>query len=123
MLYRVVRKPHSHFENRTSGVRHPLLHGNRKHFITSRANPIRVLIFNCTHGRSGASFLETVLAKVATQLQLHSSVEAPYAFFDKVLFCTNVTYADGHFKGGKIGPLLCSIIGSCAADTCHFPQT
>jgi hypothetical protein len=123
MLYRVVRKPHGRLENCFSGVRPPLLHGNRKHFITSRANPIRVLIFNCTHGRSGASFLETVLAKVATQLQLYGSAEAPHAFFDKVVFCTNVTYADGHFKGGKIVSLLCYTIGSCVADTCHFPQT
>ncbi|KAN0126924.1 FolC bifunctional protein [Russula decolorans] len=67
--------------------------------VSAGANPIRVLIFNCTHGRSGASFLETVLAKVATQLQLYGSAEAPHAFFDKVVFCTNVTYADGHFKG------------------------
>jgi folylpolyglutamate synthase len=75
-------------------------------FITSRVNPTRVLIFNCTHGRSGTSFLESVLAKVATQLQLHGSAEVPHAFFDKVVFCTNVTYADGRFKGGKIGSLL-----------------
>jgi hypothetical protein len=102
MLYRVVRKPHGRLENCISGVRLPLLHGNRKYFITSRANPIRVLIFNCTHGRSGTSFLETVLAKVATQLQLHGSAEVPHAFFDEAVFCTNVTYADGHFKGGKI---------------------
>jgi hypothetical protein len=123
MLYRVVRKPHGRLENCISGVRPPLLHGNRKHFITSRVNPIRVLIFNCTHGRSGTSFLETVLAKVATQLQLHGSAEAPHAFFDKVVFCTNVTYADGHFKGGKIRSLLCFTAVSCVADTCHFPQT
>ncbi|KAF8272540.1 FolC bifunctional protein [Lactarius quietus] len=47
----------------------------------------RVLIFNCTRGRSGHSFLETVLETIAAQLQLH------------VVFCANVTYADGRFKG------------------------
>jgi folylpolyglutamate synthase len=89
--------------------------------MTSRESPIRVFIFNCTHGRSGASFLETVLAKIATQLQLHGSREDPHTFFDKVIFCTNVTYADGHFKGGKIESFLA--MGSCAADTWHFLQT
>lgn len=24
------------------------------------------------------------------------------SFFDHVIFCTNVTYADGHFKGGRL---------------------
>ncbi|KAI0268375.1 FolC bifunctional protein [Gloeopeniophorella convolvens] len=61
--------------------------------------PTRILIFNCTHGRSGASFLGSVLAKISAQLQLHGASEEPHFFFDKVLFCTNVTYADGHFKG------------------------
>jgi len=67
--------------------------------VSTRGKPIRVLIFNCTHGRSGLSFLETVLAKIATQLQLHGSEEAPHTFFDKAVFCANVTYADGNFKG------------------------
>ncbi|EIM88551.1 FolC bifunctional protein [Stereum hirsutum FP-91666 SS1] len=59
----------------------------------------RVLIFNCTNGRSGSSFLGTVLAKMKTQLQLHGSKEEPETFFDHVVFCANVTYADGGFKG------------------------
>jgi len=62
-------------------------------------NPTRILIFNCTRGRSGHSFLETALNKIAAQLQLHASGETPYTFFNKVVFCANVTYADGHFKG------------------------
>ncbi|KAI9466907.1 Mur ligase [Lactarius psammicola] len=59
----------------------------------------RVLIFNCTRGRSGQSFLGVVLEKIAAQLQLYGSSESPDTFFDKVVFCANVTYADGHFKG------------------------
>ncbi|KAI0304213.1 Mur ligase [Russula brevipes] len=65
-------------------------------------NPTRILIFNCTRGRSGHSFLETALNKIAAQLQLHASGEAPHTFFDKVVFCANVTYADGHFKGDDL---------------------
>ncbi|KAI0307269.1 Mur ligase [Multifurca ochricompacta] len=59
----------------------------------------RILIFNCTHGRSGSSFLGVLLGKVAAQLQLHVSRESFHSFFDKVVFCANVTYADGSFKG------------------------
>ncbi|KAI0320682.1 tetrahydrofolylpolyglutamate synthase [Amylostereum chailletii] len=61
--------------------------------------PTRVLVFNCTHGRSGTRFLASMLAKAATQIQLHESIEEADALFDRVVFCTNVTYADGHFKG------------------------
>ncbi|KAF9653382.1 FolC bifunctional protein [Thelephora ganbajun] len=59
----------------------------------------RVLVFNCTSGRSGASFLEDILKNMAEQLRLHKSEETSSAFFDTIIFCTNVTYADGHFKG------------------------
>ncbi|KAI0068812.1 FolC bifunctional protein [Artomyces pyxidatus] len=65
----------------------------------SRLRPARVLIFNCTHGRNGSSFLGTILAKAASQLQLHESAELPGTLFDHVIFCANVTFADGHFKG------------------------
>ncbi|KAI9512246.1 Mur ligase [Russula earlei] len=61
--------------------------------------PTRILIFNCTHGRSGPSFLEAMLTKMAAQLQIHGSSVTSQTFFDKVIFCTNVTYADGQFKG------------------------
>ncbi|KZV77182.1 FolC bifunctional protein [Peniophora sp. CONT] len=61
--------------------------------------PERVLIFNCTHGRSGQRFLGTMMAKAAEQLQLHGSQEDAPKLFDHVIFCANVTYADGHFKG------------------------
>ncbi|KAI0251294.1 FolC bifunctional protein [Lactifluus subvellereus] len=62
-------------------------------------NSTRVLIFNCTHGRSGSSFLQTILTKIEAQLRLHGSGETSHSFFDKVVFCANVTYADGRFKG------------------------
>ncbi|PPQ99037.1 hypothetical protein CVT24_003597 [Panaeolus cyanescens] len=56
----------------------------------------KVLVFNCTSGRSGESFLQTI--KETIQSRLESSDNS---FFDEVIFCTNVTYADGHFKGGE----------------------
>ncbi|KII94848.1 hypothetical protein PLICRDRAFT_99170 [Plicaturopsis crispa FD-325 SS-3] len=65
----------------------------------SSKRALRVLIFNCTNGRSGNSFLGTVQDKVATQLKLHERDEDPVSFFDHVVFCSNVTYADGAFKG------------------------
>ncbi|THH15377.1 hypothetical protein EW146_g5091 [Bondarzewia mesenterica] len=61
--------------------------------------PLRVLIFNCTHGRSGSRFLGTMLAKAANQLTHHQSGEEWFRLFDHVIFCANVTYADGEFKG------------------------
>jgi len=60
----------------------------------------RILIFNCTSGRSGDSFLESILKNTAEQLELYKSEETSSGFFDTVVFCTNVTYADGNFKGG-----------------------
>lgn len=68
-------------------------------FIHSE-RPIRVLIFNITHGRAGISFLGAMEATIAVQLKLHVQDEDPQAFFDHVIFCTNVTYADGASKSG-----------------------
>jgi folylpolyglutamate synthase len=39
-------------------------------------------------------------ATIAVQLKLHGQDEDPQAFFDHVIFCTNVTYADGGSKSG-----------------------
>jgi folylpolyglutamate synthase len=64
--------------------------------------PIRVLIFNITHGRSGTSFLGAMLATVAAQLKLHGQAEDSHMFFDHVVFCTNATYANGGSKGDLI---------------------
>jgi hypothetical protein len=93
----------SRVENRADRVRTPLgLSGPEGMLIFSRKYATRILIFNCTHGRSGPSFLETVLTRIEAQLRLHGSGETSHNFFDKVIFCTNVTYADGRFKGGKM---------------------
>lgn len=62
---------------------------------------MRVLIFNCTHGRSGHSFLSAVFANITAQLKQLGSVEDPATFFDHAIFCTNVTYKDGGSKGGE----------------------
>ncbi|KAI0053016.1 FolC bifunctional protein [Auriscalpium vulgare] len=67
--------------------------------LESESRPLRVLVFNCTHGRSGTSFLGTVLAKASAQLKLHDSLVSSDTLFDAVIFCANVTYADGRFKG------------------------
>ncbi|KAK0242590.1 Mur ligase [Armillaria nabsnona] len=66
---------------------------------STSARPKRILVFNCTSGRSGSSFLSAMYAKLSAQLQLHQSPETPERYFDEVIFCTNVTYADGCFKG------------------------
>ncbi|KAJ3548458.1 hypothetical protein NMY22_g1254 [Coprinellus aureogranulatus] len=63
------------------------------------SNPFRILIFNCTSGRSGDTFLGTALETVRAKLSSLGSPERVETFFDKVIFCTNITYTDGHFKG------------------------
>ncbi|OSD04312.1 FolC bifunctional protein [Trametes coccinea BRFM310] len=62
-------------------------------------NRSRVLIFNCTSGRSGNSFLSAMLKSAAELLRTHGKDENASALFDQVIFCANVTYADGGFKG------------------------
>jgi folylpolyglutamate synthase len=62
---------------------------------------MRVFIFNCTNGRSGSSFLKTIRETIQLRQSLFG-YESEKEFFDHVIFCTNVTYADGHFKGGKL---------------------
>ena len=60
-----------------------------------------MLIFNCTSGRTGNAFLGAMLARATEQLNTHKRTELDAgALFDSVIFCTNVTYADGKFKGG-----------------------
>ncbi|KAG1752651.1 FolC bifunctional protein [Suillus paluster] len=65
----------------------------------SDGHPARVLIFNCTSGRSGDDFLNAILQKTEEQLANHGSPEKKEEFFSKVIFCSNVTYASGNFKG------------------------
>jgi folylpolyglutamate synthase len=58
-----------------------------------------VLIFNCSGGRAAESLLGSLLdagAKVSGK-----TLEELGAGFEEVVFCTNVTFADGNFKGGK----------------------
>jgi len=59
----------------------------------------RTLIFNTGGGRAGPSFLEAIYKQITVQLSENQSSEDPTTFFDRVIFCTNVTYADGGFKG------------------------
>jgi folylpolyglutamate synthase len=56
-----------------------------------------VLIFNCSGGRQAESLLGTLLDAGAVTAGV--TREALGAAFDTVIFCTNVTYTDGHFKG------------------------
>jgi len=39
-------------------------------------------------------------AALSSQLMKYDRQDDPSSFFDHVIFCTNVTYADGYFKGG-----------------------
>ncbi|KAH9846974.1 FolC bifunctional protein [Lenzites betulinus] len=59
----------------------------------------RVLIFNCTNGRSGNSFLGCMLSNAGELLKKYSRDQEAGTLFDQVVFCANVTYADGGFKG------------------------
>lgn len=66
-----------------------------------------VLVFNCSGGRAGEVLLGALLKSGAKT----SGVEEGQVgkAFKEVIFCTNVTYTDGHFKGGK--SLSCSPSG------------
>ncbi|BGP18669.1 hypothetical protein JCM10213_002913 [Rhodosporidiobolus nylandii] len=57
--------------------------------LKSTTPSTRILIFNCTSGRSGLSLLGTLLSAVSSQAQP----------FERVIFCTNTTYASGSSKG------------------------
>lgn len=67
-----------------------------------QSRPTRFLIFNCTKGRSGLNLISVILDKTKELLLQHDSEEKVESFFDTVIFCSNVTYADGHFKGGEL---------------------
>ena len=76
--------------------------------VAHRKQRARVLVFNCTSGRSGGDFLGAMLAKAAPRMAEFAQDLGldEKTLFDRVIFCTNVTYADGGFKGGtsSIGP-------------------
>ena len=61
----------------------------------------RLLIFNCTSGRSGKEFLATILDTIDVQLRQQGVEYSSKGFFDHVIFCTNMTYMDGGFKPGS----------------------
>jgi len=59
-----------------------------------------VLIFNCSGGRAGEVLLKALLEAGAQTAG--STSEDLGRQFDTIIFCTNVTYTDGNFKGGKL---------------------
>lgn len=79
------------------------------HILTLYRGKKRVLVFNCTSGRSGDTFLKIMMDVVDAQLKFHGREISP--FFDHVIFCTNVTYANGHFKGGELKSLSINLPG------------
>lgn len=56
-----------------------------------------VLIFNCSGGRQGETLLSALLQAGADTDA--TTIQALGSAFDTVVFCTNVTYTDGGFKG------------------------
>jgi folylpolyglutamate synthase len=52
-------------------------------------------VFNCTSGRSAESLLKALLSAGGADPSTRGNS------FDHVVFCTNVTYSDGGFKGGE----------------------
>ncbi|KZT53290.1 FolC bifunctional protein [Calocera cornea HHB12733] len=75
-----------------------------------QCTPVRILIFNSTNGRSGTTLLGALLSTAASQLKKLQRVEVEPTlkdgFFDHVIFCTNVTYSDGAFKGDLTSKVL-----------------
>lgn len=58
-----------------------------------------VLIFNCSGGRAGQMLL-TALLEAGARTSSSELVELGKRF-EAVIFCTNVTYTDGHFSSGE----------------------
>ncbi len=58
-----------------------------------------VLVFNTSGGRAGETLLGSLL-EAGAQTAGTSSADLGTSF-DSVIFCTNVTYVHGHFKGGR----------------------
>ena len=72
------------------------------------------LVFNCSGGRAGEKLLGALLEAGATKSG--KSVQEIGRGMERVIFCTNVTYASGGFKGGKSSSLLSRLVGG-SADT------
>ncbi|WWC86185.1 uncharacterized protein L201_001058 [Kwoniella dendrophila CBS 6074] len=59
-------------------------------------NP-NILIFNCSGGRSAESLLNELL-ETGSKVKGFQTKQDLGKQFDQIIFCTNVTYTDGHFK-------------------------
>jgi len=68
--------------------------------LSSNANPVdRILVFNCTKGRSASLFIRSIASTISRQLENHGMKgQLDECLFSRVIFCTNTTYADGGFK-------------------------
>ncbi|KAF5363480.1 hypothetical protein D9756_000501 [Leucocoprinus leucothites] len=67
--------------------------------VDTEGNPSpakRVLIFNCTKGRPGETFIRVINNKITAWA--NKNARDASKFFDHVIFCTNATYANGRFK-------------------------
>ncbi|TIB82768.1 FolC bifunctional protein [Wallemia mellicola] len=62
--------------------------------VKSDANNKRYLIFNCTNGRSAHTLLSTMLHTFSSVAGESVNIST---FFEKVIFCTNITYISGNF--------------------------
>ena len=99
MLHPVVCQSRRRTSSRAVCVSRDILYTMQNaHF--RRRKQVRVLIFNITHGRSGTAFLNTMKTSIINQLQLSGRSEDVQSFFDHVIFCTNITYANGGYKSG-----------------------
>lgn len=99
LLHAVVCEPWCRIDTATFSVGRFATQYFRWLIIDHSRRPIRALIFNITHGRSGDSFLAAMKTTQAAQLKIYGD-EDPQTFFDHVIFCTNVTYVSGGWKKG-----------------------
>ncbi len=68
-----------------------------------------VLIFNCSGGRAGETLLGSLM-EAGSKASGQTSEELGKGF-DTVIFCTNVTYTSGGFKGGECTSPRCTCPG------------
>lgn len=64
-----------------------------------------------------------MLSRTAEQLKKFGHTDEAGALFDQVIFCANVTYADGGFKGGAYGASgYCVLRLTCVALRSHHTR-
>ena len=78
----------------------------------------RVLIFNCTHGRSGLRLLTALRAGIQKKLMKDGSNISPDELFGHVIFCTNVTYMNGEYNRG-VKPCFAPLNTSILTNNCR----